>query len=67
MPSTAVRRRAKFLQVALPNRWRLSEPPLVEQAAQEVADLMYRDEIVKGAAIRDIVVRIVPPEEKPPL
>jgi hypothetical protein len=57
----AIARRASELVASL------SESPLVKQAVQEVAALMYRDEIVNGAAIREIVVRIVPPEKKPPL
>jgi hypothetical protein len=33
----------------------LSDSPLVEQAVREVADRLYRDEVVNGAEIRAIV------------
>ena len=41
----------------------LSDSPLVEQAAREVADRLYRDEVVNGAEIRAIVAgKSAPPK-----
>jgi hypothetical protein len=45
----------------------LSESSLIEQAVREVAALLCSEESVNGAAIREILTRIIPPEEKPPL